>query len=214
MDFDAVLNLIENTRNGELPGHKAHQLIMPLEVRRQIFKDVAYQTLPRKSAVLALIFPDAYRQARMVFILRKTYKGHHSGQISFPGGKQEPFDTGLLQTALRETREEIGVLPGQVEIQRELSRIFIPVSNFIVQPFLGISRQTLDFVIDPVEVEKVFSLDFETILNNSLMEMMHTYFDKTYRIKAFEVNQIKIWGATAMILSEIVALLNQDFLNK
>ncbi len=214
MDFDNVLHLIDSTRNLELPGHKAHQLIMPLEVRRQIFKDVAYKTPPRQSAVLALIYPDKSGLAKMVFILRKTYKGHHSGQISFPGGKYEPFDKDLQATALRETYEEIGVSPEMIDIQRVLSPVFIPVSNFKVQPFLGVSHTTLDFVIDPVEVEEIFSLDFETILNNPLMEIFHTYFGKTYRLKAFKAGEIKIWGATAMILSEIVTLLNPGFLNK
>ena len=211
MDFDSVLHLINRSNNIELPGYKAHQLIMPLDVRQQIFIDVAHQSPPRKSAVLALLYPDAFQQAKMVFILRKTYEGHHSGQISFPGGKQEAFDTDLQVTALRETKEEIGLSADKINILRDLSPVFIPISNFLVQPFLAVSRQTPDFVIDPVEVEEMLSLDFENILYNPLVEINHTYFGKTYRLKAFQVNQIKIWGATAMMLSEIVMLLNPDF---
>lgn len=212
MDFDSVLHFINNSQSDELPGKKAHQMIMPMPVREQIFKDAAHQKPARQAAVLALIFPDELHQAKMVFILRKNYEGHHSGQISFPGGKQEVFDKDLRATALRETEEEIGVSGERIHILRDLSPVFIPISNFLVQPFLGVSYRTLDFKRDPVEVEEILSLDFESILYNPLIEIKHTYFDKTYPLKAFEVNQIKIWGATAMMLSEIVLLLNPDFL--
>ena len=214
MDFDSVLHLINNNQTNQLPGKKAHQIIMPVAVREQIFKDVAHQKTARKAAVLALIYPDEIYQAKMVFILRKTYEGHHSGQISFPGGKQETFDADLQATALRETREEIGVNASQINIRITLSPVFIPISNFWVQPFLGVSSQTLDFKRDPVEVEEILSLDFESILYNPLIEISHTYFGKTYPLKAFKINKLKIWGATAMMLSEIVALLNPDFLKK
>ena len=214
MNFDRFLHLISQTGDKELPGHKAHRMIMPLEVRKQIFKDVGHQAPARNAAVLALIYPDDSQQAKMVFILRKTYEGHHSGQISFPGGKQETFDPDLQATALRETKEEIGIPEEQISIIKTLSPVFIPISNFKVQPFLAVCTEKLDFKRDPVEVEKILTLDFESILYNPLIEIKHTYFDKTYPLKAFEVNQVKIWGATAMILSEIIALLNSDFLNK
>ena len=210
MEFERVLHLIEKSRRKNLPGDKAHRMLMASEVRKQIFKDVAYNNPPRNSAVLALIYPDTARQARMVFILRKTYNGHHSGQISFPGGKQEVFDAGLVTTALRETEEEIGVHPELIHVVRSLSPVFIPISNFKVQPFLAVANQPLQFVKDPVEVEDIFSLDVEPILYNNLIDIQHTYFGKTYNLKAFKVENIKIWGATAMILSEIVSLLKSN----
>jgi len=210
MEFERVLHLIEKSRHKNLPADKAHRLMMASEVRKQIFKDVAYDSPPRNSAVLALIYPDQAQQARMVFILRKTYNGHHSGQISFPGGKQEVFDSDLITTALRETEEEIGVHPELIHIVRNLSPVFIPISNYKVQPYLAIANQPIQFVKDPIEVEDILSLDIEQILHNDLIDISHTYFGKTYNLKAFKVQNIKIWGATAMILSEIVCLLKGD----
>ncbi len=209
MYFEQVLYLIQQTEHLDLPGAKAHSLMMPLEVRQQIFKDVAHMEPPRKSAVLALLYPDKQNMARMVFILRKTYNGHHSGQIAFPGGKQEAFDTDLKQTALRETREEIGIASENIQIKRALSPVFIPISNYQVQPYLAITRQTPEFVMDPVEVAKILELPFAPILRHPLINIRHNYFGKTYDLKAFEVENVKIWGATAMILSEIVMLLNR-----
>jgi 8-oxo-dGTP pyrophosphatase MutT (NUDIX family) len=206
MSFNDLLMKISNFDSSTLPGAKAHNLVMGNHIRDQIFKDVRHKGDRKQAAVLALLYPDKNQQARMVFILRKTYNGHHSGQISFPGGKQEVFDKTLLETALRETEEEIGVSSDQVDIKAQLSSIFIPISNFQVQPFLGVSHQPLSFKIDPIEVEQVLPLSFDEILNNPLQPISHTYFDKTYTLQAFQVGGFKIWGATAMILSEIVTL--------
>ncbi len=206
MDFDTILNILNQKNDNKLPASAAHNLVMDMTVRQQIFKRVKHRTLPKQAAVLALIYPNARHRAQMVFILRKTYKGHHSGQISFPGGKREVFDMDLKATALRETQEEIGVPPELITIKQQLSPIFIPISNFEVQPFLGICNQSPDFKLDPVEVESILELPFAQILHNPLVAMNHTYFGQSYALKAFEVNHYKIWGATAMILSEIVQL--------
>jgi len=206
MDFNTVLNILNQKKHNKLPASAAHNLVMDTTVRQQIFKRVKYRTLPKQAAVLALIYPNAQQQAQMVFILRKTYKGHHSGQISFPGGKREVFDADLKATALRETQEEVGLSSELIVIKQQLSPIFIPISNFEVQPFLGICDQIPDFKLDPVEVESILEFPFAQILHNPLVSINHTYFGQSYALKAFQVNQYKIWGATAMILSEIVQL--------
>ncbi len=206
MDFDKVISQLKTVNTMTLPGAAAHNLVMDIGIRQNIFKDVNHKDSIKKAAVLALLYPDKNQQAKMVFILRKTYNGHHSGQISFPGGKLEVYDKSLIHTALRETHEEIGVRPGLIEIQRSLSPVFIPVSNFEVQPYLGIAFQPVNFKKDPVEVAQIIEIPFESLLNNALIPVQHTYFGKTYTLKAFQVQQIKIWGATAMILSEIVSL--------
>ena len=206
MDFDSILNILNRNKYRKLPASAAHNLVMDMTVRQQIFKRINHRTLPKQAAVLALIYPNAQQQAQMVFILRKTYKGHHSGQISFPGGKREVFDADLKATALRETQEEVGLPSKLITIKKQLSPIFIPISNFEVQPFLGICNQTPDFKLDPVEVESILEFPFAQILYNPLVSINHTYFGQSYTLKAFQVNQYKIWGATAMILSEIVQL--------
>ncbi len=209
MDFNFVVSQLKELKNKPLAGASAHNRVMDLNVRRQIFEDVNHKHSAKQAAVLALIYPDEHQRARMVFILRKTYNGAHSGQIAFPGGKMEKIDTSLQETALRETQEEIGIEPDIIQIQRALSPIFIPISNYKVQPFLGLALQTLTFKPDPVEVDRIFEMRFKDILKSNLTPLQHSYFGKNYTLHAFDVKNIKIWGATAMILSEIVHLFNE-----
>ena len=203
MLFEEALHIIPQLKNKSLPGEHAHEKIMDSEVRKNIFINYGHTSPYRESAVIALLYPDEHRQARMLFILRKSYDGHHSGQIAFPGGKKEPEDAGLLETAVRETYEETGVKPDEIQIIKSLSEVFIPVSNYLVQPFLAISNHKPDFVKDPVEVEAILELPFGEILKNPLVPLDKTYHDKAYRIYAFQVEKYQIWGATAMILAEI-----------
>ena len=186
-----------------LPGRQAHNQIMDAGLRRTIFKKANHPSAPLPAAVLALLYPAENRKVRMVFILRKSYQGYHSGQISFPGGKAEKNDTGLQQTALRETQEEIGILPQHIQIIKQLSPLFIPVSNFKVTPFLGVTSETPEFIPDPYEVADVIEVDFEAVLQNPFTSIKQDYFGKTYTLQSFEIDGLRIWGATAMILAEI-----------
>jgi len=206
MLFKEVLNRIPELKEKKLPGAKAHNCIMDMSLRAKIFEAHEHKTPHKESAVLALIYPDHRQQARMVFILRKSYEGHHSGQISFPGGKKETIDASLYETALRETREEIGVDSQLIQPVKQLSEVFIPVSNFLVQPFLAVMRHTPAFIKDPVEVEEILELPLQALLSHQLVPVHKSYFDRTYRLYAFQVGEIQIWGATAMILAEIRSL--------
>jgi len=207
MNFQSLLHKITNLDKLDLQGAIAHNRLMDLQIRNQIFKDVKHKDPKKPAAVLVLLYPDENNRTKMAFILRNNYKGHHSGQISFPGGKKEVFDVNLEETALRETQEEIGIPSESITIVKKLTPIFIPISNFQVQPFLAITKEIPQFKIDPVEVQKLIELPLDAILNNELVTISHTYFGKTYQMKAFQVNKLKIWGATAMILAEVVALL-------
>ncbi len=207
MNFDDFLHTINDNITKPLAGAQAHNLLMNLQVRKQIFKDVKHQTGQKEAAVLVLLYPDANKQTNMVFILRTSYNGHHAGQIAFPGGKKEDLDIDFQATALRETQEEIGVSPDLIEVKRALTPLFIPISNFKVYPFLAIAKQTPDFSIDPKEVQRLIELPFKEILYNDLVHINHDYFEKSYELKAFQIGKYRIWGATAMILAEVVALL-------
>ncbi len=111
----------------------------------------------RKAGVMALFYPDAKGVTHLLLILRKKYKGVHSNQIAFPGGKAELEDDSILQTALRETHEEVGVPPDSVQTIKSLSMVYIPPSNFEVYPFIGLYEKPLSFVIQDSEVESVKS---------------------------------------------------------
>ncbi len=210
MIFSEILPQLIRIKEQELPGVLSHNKIMNSEVRRFLFEDFNEGKPPKESAVLGLVYPDKTGIAKMVFILRKTYDGHHSGQIAFPGGKREPFDADLLATALREAQEEIGIDVDKVRIIKELTMLHIPVSNYNVQAFLGITHQTPAFVKDPAEVEEILEIPFASIVNNELASLERQYKSKAYKLNAFDFEGLKIWGATAMILSEIVDLYNKQ----
>ena len=165
----------------------------------------------KQAGVLALCYPEEDNVANLLLILRKTYKGVHSNQIAFPGGKAEVSDNGLLSTALRETEEEVGVQSHQIEIFKALTTIYIPPSNFEVQPFLGICKSTPAFKIQEDEVEALVKVRLSDFLDdaNVYLETMSTSYAKNVAVPAFNLNGHTVWGATAMMLSEIKELLKQ-----
>ncbi len=209
MKFAELHAKINRIKNSQLPGEKAHQKMMDLEVRNQIFKDVNHQKPPKESSVLCLIYPDEQGQSKLAFILRKKNNGNHSGQIAFPGGKKEEQDRDDYDTALREAKEEVGIDPGKVEPIKKLSRIFIPISNYKVNAFLAITKEKPEFVKQEEEVEEILELDLEDFIKLPRIEIKKKYFDKEYSLYAFQSGKWIIWGATAMILSEIVEVLKQ-----
>lgn len=165
----------------------------------------------KKAGVLALFYPKDKNVTHLLLILRKTYKGVHSNQIAFPGGKLEPQDTDLRDTALRETHEEVGVPVERVDIIRPLSKVYIPPSNFEVQPFLGLYTKTLPFVLQETEVESLVEVSLTDFMNeaNLFEQMVSTTYDKNMAVPAFKLNGYTVWGATAMMLGEIKELLKQ-----
>lgn len=166
---------------------------------------------PRKAAVMALFYPAAGQKTNLLFILRKTYKGVHSNQVAFPGGKVEKTDDGLLTTALRETHEEVGVAPHDITVIKEISEIFIPPSNFIVYPFIGLYKNPKPFVKQDDEVEMLLEIPIADFLdeNNIVYKKLSTSYAVDIEVPAFKLNGYIVWGATAMMLNEIKELLKQ-----
>lgn len=166
---------------------------------------------PKRAGVMALFYPDMDAETRMLLILRKTYEGVHSNQVGFPGGKEEEGDKDILQTALRETKEEVGVPPQEVEILRELSEVYIPPSNFLVRPFIGIYSNPKPFVAQESEVETLVEVYLRDFLDksNHIEEKLTTSYAKSIDVPAYKLNGYTVWGATAMMMSEIKELLEQ-----
>jgi len=209
-----IISHVNRLQQAPLPGRKEHDKIMDWSVRKAIFREARFDIPPQPAAVLVLIYPGPDEQARIVLILRKIYKGHHSGQISFPGGKYEKTDTSLQYTALREAHEEIGVNIKKINVIKRLTDVFIPLSNFMVTPFLAVSSHHFVFKKDETEVEQILEISLNQVLRNPLTNIEREYFGKTYRLKSFDINGLKIWGATAMIMAEVRALFLQELFSK
>jgi len=137
MNFDEFLISISKIKKLPLPAETSQFKMAPPFRLELLKKYKAAMKNAKQSAVLALFYPDLDMQTKLALILRKTYKGVHSAQIGFPGGKVEEEDENLEFTAVRETHEEIGVLPSHITVIKELTQVYIPPSNFNVQPFLA-----------------------------------------------------------------------------
>ncbi|WP_309641737.1 CoA pyrophosphatase [Flavobacterium sp.] len=204
MDFQDFLYCIPKLEREPLPAEAAHNIMTPPE-RKQIMKDLDLEAKnPRKAAVMMLFYPKD-SQTHLVLIQRNTYPGVHSSQIAFPGGKVELEDETLTHTALRETHEEIGIIPDQIQVVRAFSEVYIPPSNFMVYPFLGLSQNELSFNPDPEEVAGIIELPLLHFLdeNNVVSQRMDTAYSKSIDVPAFKIQEHYVWGATAMMLSEL-----------
>ncbi|MDT0557400.1 CoA pyrophosphatase [Ichthyenterobacterium sp. W332] len=211
MTFNEFLNCISKIEQIPVSGQES-QLKMSPPFRRELIKLQQNNIKNAKqSAVLALCYPNQNNKTMMVFILRKTYKGVHSGQIGFPGGKTEELDTSLKDTALRETEEEIGVSKSSITILKSMTSIYIPPSNFVVHPFLGVLNSTPIFKKEDKEVEQIIEIPLQDILNDSnvISTSVSTSYKVAVNVPAFKLKDQIIWGATAMMLSEIKDLLKQ-----
>ena len=194
------------------PGITAYESMMP-EIRKRLSNlDVSKIEGARLSSVLILIYLD---QGKIYLPLTKRhdYKGTHGGQISFPGGQHEEGDESRIFTALREANEEIGVEMNSIEVIGQLSEIYIPPSNFKVLPIVGIVNDKPKFVKEEYEVEHILEVEISEFINTD----NHKTKDIAVRngilkdTPYFDIQGHVVWGATAMILSELVYLIkNMD----
>lgn len=191
-----------------VPGEASHFIMAP-EIRKQLLhKSKIEQKKPRHAAVLMLFYPKN-DQVHLVLILRPTYEGVHSGQIALPGGKVEELDDNYQTTALREAWEEVGIQPSSVEIIKELTKVYIPPSNFWVHPFFGYTKKIPDFVRQEEEVEKIIEVPIRKLLDeeNVISKKLSTSYAENIEVPSFKLNSYVVWGATAMMLSELKVLL-------
>ena len=206
MIFSDFKNTIATLKTKELGGQDVQFKLAPaMRLKYDAAKIAASH--PRKAAVLALFYPNKQQETCFLLTQRAIYKGTHSAQISFPGGKRDSIDTNLQATALRETFEEVGVPEKTIKIIRELTDVFIPPSNFLATPFLGFTEKKPSFNLN-YEVENTIEVLLSELLNeNSISSvMMDTSYMDSIAVPCFKLNNYVVWGATAMMLSEIKAL--------
>jgi len=165
--------------------------------------------IPKASAVLVLIHPDAEGDARVVLTERATRDGHHSGEVSFPGGRAEPGDDGAAGTALREAAEEVALdaTAAAVRILGQLERLWIPVSNFEVTPVVAVADRQPDLRPSEAEVARIVHAPLDLFVPGAPVEMVErTIRDWPLRFGVYPVDGLAVWGATARILSQLGAL--------
>ncbi|MEO8773461.1 MAG: CoA pyrophosphatase, partial [Gelidibacter sp.] len=205
MNFDTFLKSISKIEHITLPGEDSQVKMSPtyrlelVDQQRELMKNA------RKAGVMALFYPDGNQNTKLILILRKTYSGVHSAQVGFPGGKLEVEDPSLEYAALRETFEEVGVPIENMTVLKAMTPLYIPPSNFMVYPFLGITIKTPQFLKQDDEVEDLIEVPLADFLNdaNISSQMLMTSLQKEVEVPIFKLNGHVVWGATAMMLSEI-----------
>lgn len=190
-----------------LPGAEAHHQMraVPDAVARSRYPHTGP---PRPGSVLILLNE---RQGQICFpLIRRTeYGGAHSGQISLPGGKEEP-DEAPEQTALRETEEEIGIRSEEIEIIGRLSPLHIIPSNFLVLPVVGMTTQPLSYNIDQREVAHVLDCPLDALFSSEVGQSVQVQAgEHRFMAPAFLIGGQVVWGATAMILNEFRCVIRE-----
>jgi 8-oxo-dGTP pyrophosphatase MutT (NUDIX family) len=204
LSYPALIAHLHQRLQQPLPGEEAHRL-MASSARTRL--TVRPNERTRRSAVLILFYP--YQNAiYLPLILRPQYDGVHAGQMAFPGGRMERTDRDLVQTALREAQEEIGIRVQDVTVIGTLTELFIPPSNFYVQPVVGTLSARPDFYPDPREVDAVVEVSVDTLLDKTIVgdsqiDVRGITVDAPY----YDIQGNRVWGATAMMIAELLAVL-------
>lgn len=204
MNFNLFFKAITNINDIELPSIESHVKMVPLERINLIEQGCDKIDSARNAAVMMLFYPKN-DLTHLLLIVRNSYPGVHSSQIAFPGGKVEEIDLNLKETALRETHEEIGIHPNKVTVLRDFTKVYIPPSNFLVHPFLGISPTELKFKLQEEEVAGIIEMPLSLLLDDSIISVktIETSYAKSIEVPVFQIDNHIVWGATAMMLSEL-----------
>jgi 8-oxo-dGTP pyrophosphatase MutT (NUDIX family) len=204
-DYNSIVGSLRENLKKDLPGLSAQIKMAPtLRTAPGFPKEPNSST--RNSAVLISIYHDN-NTANTILIKRSEYIGVHSRQISFPGGKYEEFDKTILATALREAEEEIGIDSNQVEIIGSLTPLFIPISNMLVVPVVGIIPKPINLQLNLQEVEYTINVGLDHLQdpNNQSVKTICVGF-LPISAPYYSVGKEVVWGATAMIISEFTEL--------
>lgn len=197
---------LERRLQHPLPGPDAQYLMAPADRARS--QEVPVDT--REAGVLALFYPRE-KGWHLALIRRVIRKGdRHSGQVSFPGGRWEPDDRNMSHTALRETEEEIGVPVDRIRLLGELTPLYIPVSRYRVHPFVGFIDYLPEFQLQASEVQALLEVPHSWLLEEDRMKRKPITLASGQQLPSvpyFEFHKQVVWGATAMMLRELVELL-------
>jgi len=198
---------LKNQLKNPLPGPRAHTRVAPAD-RIEGLENQDWPSDAKRSAVTFLLFPKEGK-IHTLLMKRPEYSGVHSGQVSLPGGQREKTDKNLMETAIREYGEETGVILEEGFYLAPLSEFYIPPSNFLVQPYVAFANELDELFPDETEVESLHQIALEDLFKrgNFTTEeiLIRNRENKTISIKApcYMINGLRIWGATAMMISEL-----------
>ncbi len=204
-----MLDKIKNRLKNALPGEKAHLNMSPRShnVPLRKFKPSSDAKQSSVMVLLKYIEPD---ELIIPLTLRSDKLTSHRGQISFPGGMAEKGET-PLETAYRETEEEIGIKGDKIEYIGTLSQLYVPPTNFIINPIVGWLQNDVEFFLNPDEVAEIIHVPFHKIRNSDSVKYKKSNINGLEMdIPYWEVHaEIPLWGATAMILSELISIIDE-----
>lgn len=205
--FDKFIIELHDALKMPLPGKIAQEPLKPyLKINKNL--DAPQILTPRIAAVMALIYPIK-KIPHILFIERPLYDGVHSGQIAFPGGKIEQNDASVLDAALRETKEEIGIGHNLIRVAGPLTEVFVFSSNFMVYPFVGILEEAPVLTLEEKEVAAVLSIPVHTLFEPNIIKEKPIKNTLGFTLMApyYDLNSKILWGATAMMVSELCAVI-------
>lgn len=212
--MDEIIAKLSSAFQSPLPGWNAQKRLINYD-RPPPDNISTFDPSARQSAVLALLYPKN-GELYTVLMLRNIYEGTHSGQVSFPGGKRELEDKSLWHTALREANEEVGILEQSVKLIGELTKVYIPPSRFLVTPFLAYAKEAPIFRRDRIEVQRIIETPISAFLKAAAIREKMLFVSSANTeipVKYYDVNGEIVWGATAMMLSELAEIINKSHIN-
>jgi 8-oxo-dGTP pyrophosphatase MutT (NUDIX family) len=203
--FQIFIHKLKNGLEQPLPGLEAQIQMLP-EGRLPAEPALEYIN----AATLICIYPE--KDAIYFPLIRRANHPHdrHSQQLSLPGGRSENGEK-LVETALREAYEEVGIPPESVNILGALTPLPIPVSGYLMHPFVGYCKKIPHFKTDPAEVQTLHLVNVEDIFNKDKRRMKSWILGGIKRqVPVYQIDTLRIWGATAMVLSEFAAILKSE----
>ena len=204
MDIVQLSEKLNQRCQEKLPGKQAQQKLLARPHPPFSLSNTVEHAIP--AAILILLYND-HNDIQFILTERTHEVQYHKGQIAFPGGAWEEGEK-LSETALRETYEEIGIQPDQVQIIGRLTPLFVPFTGFMIHSFVGSLQSRSDPDPQPNEVKNVFSVSLKDLLDpDNIKEEVRIIRDHSVDVPYFDLNGYKVWGATAMILAEFKACL-------
>jgi 8-oxo-dGTP pyrophosphatase MutT (NUDIX family) len=195
-----------------LPGLHSHLKLAPPTRKQELENAKKASLYAKKSAVMILLFHEA-GVLKVVFIRRSFYVGIHAGQMAFPGGRFEETDSSVEETAFREIEEEIGIKSDDIELLGRISDIYVPPSNFLISVFVGYLANKPVYLPDEREVAEVIEIDFNEFLMPDAITQKSFFVpssNQTVLAPCYQTSKCDIWGASAMVMSELIDMLTNN----